>query len=174
MESFTSVLNYAIPFFLIMITIEAVVARKMGIKINRDADMIASISSGITNIVKEVLGLTIVVLSYGWIVEKIAVVELGATWLVYLVGFIAMDFAGYWRHRIRHEINFLWNGHISHHTSEEFNLSCGLRLPFIRIFSIVNFFLVPGSHFGGTERSHLRIVTTALFPSVLVSHPPDQ
>ncbi|MDB4286025.1 sterol desaturase family protein [bacterium] len=148
MEAYAEVLNYAIPFFIILIVIEAFAAKRMGIKINRDSDMISSISSGITNIVKEVLGLTVVIISYAWIVDKVAFIEMRATWQVYLVGFIGIDFAGYWRHRLRHEINFLWNGHISHHTSEEFNLSCGVRLPFTRFFSIVNFFLIPAAFFG--------------------------
>ena len=148
METYAHVLNYAIPFFFTMIVIEAVIAKRMGRKINRSADTISSISGGITNVVKEVLGVTIVIISYGWIADKIAIIELEATWLIYLVGFIGMDFAGYWRHRIRHEVNVLWNGHISHHSSEEFNLSCGLRLPFVRIFSLVNFFLFPAAILG--------------------------
>ena len=151
MEAYAQVLNYAVPFFILLIIIEAFAAKWMKVKINRPADMISGISSGITNIVKEVLGLTIVVISYAWIVDKIAIVELQATWLIYLIGFIGLDFAGYWRHRFRHEINILWSGHVAHHTSEEFNLSAALRLPFIRIFSFVNFFLVPAAIFGIPE-----------------------
>ncbi|MEO8414894.1 MAG: sterol desaturase family protein [Ginsengibacter sp.] len=148
MEVYAKVLNYVVPFFMFFIVVEALASSWMGIKINRASDMISSISSGITNIVKEVPGLTVVIVSYAWIVDKVAIFEIRPTWLVYLIGFIGMDFAGYWRHRLRHEINVLWNGHISHHTSEEFNLSCGLRLPFIRIFSFVNLFLLPAAILG--------------------------
>ncbi|WP_020539107.1 sterol desaturase family protein [Lewinella cohaerens] len=148
MEVYAKVLNYVVPFFILLIIIEAFAARWMKVKINRPTDMISGISSGITNIVKEVLGLTVVIISYAWVVDKIAIIELQATYLVYLIGFIGIDFAGYWRHRIRHEINILWSGHVAHHTSEEFNLSAALRLPFIRIFSLVNFFLVPAAILG--------------------------
>jgi len=148
MDTYAQTLNFVIPIFICLILIEVLAAKKMGIRINRTSDMISSISSGITNVVKEVLGLTVAVLSYGWLIDKLAIIELQASWLVYLVAFIGMDFAGYWRHRIRHEFNLLWNGHISHHTSEEFNLSCGLRLPFVRIISFLNFFLIPAAIFG--------------------------
>ena len=42
-------------------------------------------------------------------------------------------------HRWSHEINFLWNRHIIHHSSEEFNLSCALRQS---ISAFVNYFTV--------------------------------
>jgi len=55
MEAYALVLTYAIPIFLGLIGIEALISWHMGIKINRGADMISSLGSGITNIVKDVL-----------------------------------------------------------------------------------------------------------------------
>jgi len=148
METYAQVLNYAIPFFVLLIAIEAVAAHRMGMKINRGADMISSLSSGISNTVKDVLGLTVVIISYPWMVELLAVTEIKATWLVYLLGFIGLDFAGYWMHRLQHEVNFFWNHHIIHHSSEEFNLSCALRQSISVIFSFFNIFLIPAAIMG--------------------------
>jgi len=40
---------------------------------------------------------------------------------------IAEDFAFYWMHRIDHYCRFFWAVHVTHHSSEEFNLTVGLR-----------------------------------------------
>jgi Fatty acid hydroxylase len=38
-----------------------------------------------------------------------------------------VDIAYYWSHRLSHEINVLWAGHVVHHSSEEYNLAVALR-----------------------------------------------
>lgn len=148
MEAYAQVLNYAIPFFVILILIEAVAAKWKGVQVNRGADTISSLSSGITNTIKDVLGLTVVIISYNFFVQHLAIVELKETWLLYVIGFVALDFAGYWMHRWNHTINFLWNRHIIHHSSEEFNLSCALRQSISVIFSFFNILLIPAALFG--------------------------
>ena len=90
-------------------------------------DTISSLSSGLTNIIKDVLGLTVVIVGYSWLVSHIALFEMEATWLAFVLAFIGKDFAGYWQHRLSHRINIFWNEHIVHHSSEEFNLPCALR-----------------------------------------------
>lgn len=148
MEAYAQVLNYAIPFFVILILIEAVAAKWKGVQVNRGADTISSLSSGITNTIKDVLGLTVVIISYNFFLEYLAVFEVKETWLLYVIGFVALDLAGYWMHRWNHTINFLWNRHIIHHSSEEFNLSCALRQSISVIFSFFNILLIPAALFG--------------------------
>ena len=63
-------------------------------------DMISSLSSGITNVTKDVLGLSVVIISYAWLVNKIAIIHIKPGVWVYIAAFIALDFAGYWVHRI--------------------------------------------------------------------------
>ena len=110
--------------------------------------MISSISSGVTNVVKDVLGLTIVILGYGWLVNNIAVYEIKATWLTYVIAFITIDFAGYWVHRWSHHINLFWNLHIIHHSSEEFNLACALRQSISMFVNPFTFLLIPAALLG--------------------------
>ena len=148
METYALALTYAIPVFLFLIAVEALISERMGIKINRGADMIASLSSGITNVVKDVLGLTIVIISYAWLVERVAIFEIRNTWYVYIIAFMAKDFASYWIHRLEHTINFAWNRHIIHHSSEEFNLSCALRQSITEVFSYLSIFLLPAALLG--------------------------
>jgi hypothetical protein len=101
-----------------------------------------------TNITKDVLGLSIAIISYSWLVNKVAVVHISEGWQTYLVAFIALDFAGYWVHRISHEYNFFWNNHIIHHSSEEFNLACALRQSISSIVRIFALFLLPAALLG--------------------------
>src|SRR6185436_15880290 len=41
--------------------------------------------------------------------------------------FLLVDLAYYGSHRLSHEINLLWAGHVVHHSSEEYNLAVALR-----------------------------------------------
>ncbi len=143
METYVAALNYAIPFFLTLIVIETIVAFIKGEKVIRGMDTLSSLSSGLTNAIKDVLGLTVIILSYGWMVENFALIEVESSWLVYALAFIGLDFAGYWVHRISHQVNYFWNHHIIHHSSEEFNLGCALRQTISAWFSITFVFLVP-------------------------------
>jgi sterol desaturase/sphingolipid hydroxylase (fatty acid hydroxylase superfamily) len=148
MEAYAQALLYAIPVFLLLILAEAFYSWKIGMSINRGADMISSLSSGISNIVKDVLGLSIAIISYAWLVKRVAIFDLGHQWYVYAFAFVAKDFAGYWIHRMEHRVNIFWNRHIIHHSSEEFNLSCALRQPISEVFSFVGLFLLPAALIG--------------------------
>lgn len=143
METYAAVLAIAIPGFVGLIIIESVVAYFMGVQVNRAADTISSLSSGVTNTLKTLMGLAVVILSYQWMVEHWALFSLPDTWWVYLLAFIGLDFKGYWSHRWNHKVNLFWNRHVIHHSSEEFNLSCALRQNISAIVGIYFFLYVP-------------------------------
>ena len=148
MERYAEVLNYAIPFFMSLLLIERIAAWLLGKKVIHSMDTLSSLSSGLTNVIKDVLGLTLVIVSYGWMVDHIALIHIEATWLVYIVAFIGIDFAGYWNHRLAHKVNYFWNHHIIHHSSEEFNLACALRQSISNFFTIFAFLMIPTALFG--------------------------
>ncbi len=143
MEAYATALTYAIPGFIILILIEALASWWMGKPINRAMDTISSLSSGMTNTLKDLLGLSVVILSYGWMVQHWALFSLTAYWWVFVLAFIGIDFASYWSHRFNHEINVMWNRHQVHHSSEEFNLSCALRQSISGIFGVYFFLYIP-------------------------------
>lgn len=148
MEAYVAVLNYAIPFFFLLLLIEVIVAKYQGAKVIRSMDTLSSLSSGLTNAIKDVLGLTVVVVSYAWVVEHVALFEIKSTLAVYALAFIGLDFAGYWVHRLSHKVNYFWNRHIIHHSSEEFNLGCALRQSISGFVGITVFFLIPIAFLG--------------------------
>lgn len=56
-----------------------------------------------------------------------------------------MDFAAYWNHRLNHKVNYFWNQHVIHHSSEEFNLACALRQPISTLIGYFPLFLIPAA-----------------------------
>ena len=148
MEAYATALTYAIPGFILLIIIEHIFSLFMGIQTNRAMDVISSLSSGMTNTLKSLMGLTVVILSYEWMVDHLAIFEIKSSPALYLLAFIGLDFAGYWSHRFNHEVNVFWNRHIIHHSSEEFNLACALRQNVSAIVNIYFFLYIPMALFG--------------------------
>ena len=148
MNVYVTSLFFAIPTFVLLIVIEIIVANKMGVKINNHADMISSLSSGMTNTIKDALKFGIVIISYAWLVEKITIYKLEPIWLAVLFAFVVEDFAGYWMHRLHHRVNVFWNRHIIHHSSEEFNLSCALRQSISTTFRFSAILMIPAALMG--------------------------
>jgi sterol desaturase/sphingolipid hydroxylase (fatty acid hydroxylase superfamily) len=46
-----------------------------------------------------------------------------------MVAMVLWDFCYYWDHRWMHEVRLLWANHVSHHSSERYNLTTALRQP---------------------------------------------
>ncbi len=143
METYEKALSFAIPIFILLILVEAVISWWQGSRVNRPLDTISSLSSGVTNTLYNLMGLTVIILSYEWMVTHFAVFTIKHSWLLYVLAFIGLDFAGYWSHRFNHEINLFWNRHIIHHSSEEYNLSCALRQSVSAFVSIYFFLYIP-------------------------------
>ena len=126
METYGKILLIAMPFFCYWCYLKnGMVGAKEDTV--RNMDMISSLSSGVTNVTKDVLGLKYCHYQLIMVGNHIAFTHIQCS-LAYLYHcFYCMDFAGYWVHRFDHSINFFWNSHIVHHSSEEFNLACALR-----------------------------------------------
>ncbi len=148
METYANALLYAIPFFILLLVIEIGYGYFIKNQMHKVLDTVSSISSGLTNVIKDSLGLAFIVISYPYLVEQLAVTEIKATWLVWLVAFVVMDFAGYWNHRLSHKINIFWNQHVIHHSSEEFNLACALRQPISNLIGYFSILLLPAALLG--------------------------
>jgi len=118
----------SIPVFFILIGIELLVERFTHQKLYRLPDAISNISCGITS---QLSGLFLKIFGIGiyqFLFEKYSFFTLdnssGWYWLALI---LLVDFAYYWAHRMSHEINLFWGGHVVHHQSEEYNLSVALR-----------------------------------------------
>ena len=148
MESYGQILITVIPIFLILILAEYIYSWYKKDDLMNINDLVSSLSSGLTNITKDVLGLSIGIIGYGWMVDHLALFTIEANWAIYILAFITIDFQGYWSHRWNHHINIFWNRHVIHHSSEYFNLACALRQSISSIFSLFTFLLLPAAIIG--------------------------
>jgi alkylglycerol monooxygenase len=152
METYGKILLIAMPAFLLLVLFEKWYGWRKGKDTVRNMDMISSLSSGVTNVSKDVIGLYFIILSYPFFLSHLSLTDIPNTTIVYVIAFFALDFAGYWVHRLQHVTNFFWNGHIVHHSSEEFNLACALRQSISSIVKTFAIFLLPAALLGVPEQ----------------------
>jgi alkylglycerol monooxygenase len=148
METYGQILMIASPAFLVLVMAEKLYGWYYKKEQFRNMDMLSSLSSGYTNSIKDVLGIGVSIITYKWMVDHWAVFNIKSTPLVALIAFLVLDLAGYWGHRLNHQINFLWNQHLIHHSSEEFNLACALRQSISSLINFFTIFLLPAAILG--------------------------
>jgi len=151
METYGKILLIAMPAFLALVLFEKWYGWKKGRDTVRNMDMISSLSSGVTNVTKDVLGLAIAIGIYPFMLAHLAITKIENTLIVYILTFIIIDFIGYWVHRWSHKINLFWNLHVIHHSSEEFNLACALRQSISSFFNLFTVLLLPAALLGIPE-----------------------
>ena len=130
-------ITYAVPFFFLLIGVELAVALWERKDYYRLHDSINDLSCGST---EQIIGIFLKgVLFAGYqgtyalaIRKGINVVDVqgysaGGKWAAAIVLFLGVDCAYYWFHRIAHEYNAPWAGHVVHHSSEDYNLAVALR-----------------------------------------------
>ena len=71
---------------------------------------------------------------------RLATLPASAPW-VWVAGFLAVDFAYYWFHRVSHTVNLFWGAHIPHHHSEAFNFTTALRQGAFEAYFAMAFYL---------------------------------
>ena len=149
MEFYQS-LFYATPIFSSLILIEIIWGKVSGQDVYRNfPDALASISSGIANILVKTMGIYITIIGYTWFLERVAIFIISpySVWS-WIITFVAIDFSGYWVHRWSHRSNFLWQTHLVHHSSEEYNLAVALRQSTSGLFNYAGFLLIPAAIMG--------------------------
>ena len=72
MEQYGKILLIAMPAFLLLVLFEKWYGWRKGKDTVRNMDMIASLSSGITNVTKDVVGISLQNVGHGWFTESFA------------------------------------------------------------------------------------------------------
>ncbi len=115
---------FSVPLFFFLIGIELLIdnVRKTGLY--RLNDSITNLNAGSS---QQVFGIVVKLGFYEIVYHNFAFFHIEASIWSYVILFILYDLCYYWAHRVSHEVNLLWSGHIVHHQSEEYNLSVALR-----------------------------------------------
>jgi len=94
------------------------------------ADTITNLNIGAGNVLTGLVLAAFVAAGYGWLYAH-RVLEASArlpAWASFALAVLFADFLQYWNHRLSHDVNVLWAGHITHHSSPHLNLSTGIRI----------------------------------------------
>jgi alkylglycerol monooxygenase len=146
------IILFSIPFFFLLLALEVAYSAWSGRRLLRLNDSVADLSCGILSQISGVFSKLLAVGIYVWVERAWAVqrwlpvpqwpdaspfvgVAAGFPWFgvrplelaSWIAVFLLVDLAYYWSHRLSHQINLLWAGHVVHHTSEEYNLAVALR-----------------------------------------------
>ncbi len=120
----------AIPLYFVLIGLELVYNHFKKAGLYRLNDAITNINAGATQQIYGVLAKLIPLSIYEFFYHNFSlgfINNSSFSWINFIIIFILWDFCYYWAHRMSHEINLFWSGHVVHHQSEEYNLSVALR-----------------------------------------------
>jgi sterol desaturase/sphingolipid hydroxylase (fatty acid hydroxylase superfamily) len=117
----------SIPFYTILIGAEILFSNWQHKKFYSVKDVLQNIvftvlNAGLDGLLRLLFYLTVLTFTY-----KYAFVHIENPWLYWPLLFLLEDFAFYFEHRVDHYCRLFWAVHLTHHSSEEFNLTTGFR-----------------------------------------------
>lgn len=146
------IILFSIPFFFVLLALEVAYSARSGRLLLRLNDSLADLSCGILSQLSGIFSKLLTVGVFAWVGAHWAVQRWvpglpawpegapfaaaegfpffavrGAELASWAAVFVLVDLAYYWSHRLSHEVNLLWAGHVVHHSSEEYNLAVALR-----------------------------------------------
>ena len=144
MDNIAAIFIYAIPAFLVLMAIEYLGYYREKRDAARDAATTARPKAGVS---ARDSAASLSVYAIGRVVKpldkfvELPIVALAAVvapatlsasqWWVWVLAVLGADLAYYVKHRMSHRIRLFWTGHSVHHSSQHFNLSTALRLPWL-------------------------------------------
>jgi sterol desaturase/sphingolipid hydroxylase (fatty acid hydroxylase superfamily) len=130
-------ITFAAPVFFLLIGVELVVALWEHKPFYRLHDSVSNLSCGMIEQVISMFLKGLLFAGYegtysyatrtGMNPVDVPSYSAGGKWLAAILLFLGVDCAYYWFHRVAHEYNAPWAGHVVHHSSEDFNLAVALR-----------------------------------------------
>lgn len=121
------ILYYAIPFFVLLLSIEAWFSYKENKHLYETKNTFGSLGLGIGNVL---VGFITKALIFGLfsLIYQYRIFDLDISkWWFWVLIFFADDLSYYCFHRTSHFVNFLWASHVVHHSSKHYNLAAALR-----------------------------------------------
>lgn len=122
----TDLIHLAIPAFIALLVLEAVLGARMRQDLYEWKDTAASLTMGIGNVLVNLVAKGMVFSLFTWL-HQFAPHKLGYAWWVWPLAFFADEISYYWFHRTSHECRFFWASHVVHHSSQRYNLGTALR-----------------------------------------------
>lgn len=125
-EGFKLLLSFSVPLYAILIAIEMLISYVYNKHYYTTKGTLANIYLSSLN-----FGLDVIIKASGLLVlgffYRFRIFEIHMTFWYWLLLLLAEDFLFYVLHCVDHYCRFFWAIHVTHHSSEEFNLTVGFR-----------------------------------------------
>lgn len=134
--------TYAVPFFVLLIVVEMIWAKRRAPEKYEPRDTLTSLSFGLGNTAIGLLtgGAVYGIAVWAW---QFRIAEIPFAWWAWIACFILDDLAYYVFHRSAHRIRWFWASHVNHHSSQHYNLSTALRQTWTGFFALSFIFRLP-------------------------------
>ncbi len=142
MSDLPNPVDFAVPFFVALIVLEMLWARRVAPEKYEPRDTLNSLLFGLgSTVAGAIFGTTIAAIGlwfYGF-----RLIEIPFTWWAWIACFILDDLAYYAFHRAAHRVRWFWASHVNHHSSQHYNLSTALRQTWTGFFATSFIFRLP-------------------------------
>lgn len=132
----------AVPFFILLVLIEMLWARRRAPDAYEPRDTLVSLAMGLGSTVAGALSAGAVAALYFKLFD-LRLFEIGWAWWAWAACFVLDDLAYYWIHRFGHRVRWMWASHVNHHSSQHYNLSTALRQTWTGTIALGFLFRVP-------------------------------
>ncbi|KAJ3398975.1 hypothetical protein HDU80_008399 [Chytriomyces hyalinus] len=131
--------NYVLkaqPIFIVFLLLEMAVLLALNLAKSKNApklprlnDFVGSVGAGIIQQMVHLIVGDFELAAYIWVYSNCALFHFSPQQdlYVWILAFLGVDFGYYWAHRGAHELNIGWGSHVTHHNSQDYNLSTALR-----------------------------------------------
>ena len=129
------IVQLAVPFFLGTMLLELLYAKATHKASYDTRDTAASLSMGVGNLALGILtgGAMFGVLMWFW---QFRLMDWGWSVPAFVLAYVIDDLRYYVYHRLGHESRWFWWGHVTHHSSQHYNLSTALRQEWANPFNL--------------------------------------
>ncbi len=142
MSKLPNPVDYAIPFFVLLIIFEMIWAKRSAPEKYEPKDTLNSLLFGFgSSVVGIASGAASVAIAA--VFAQYQLIQIPFAWWAWAVCFVLDDLAYYIFHRAAHRVRWFWAAHVNHHSSQHYNLSTALRQTWTGFLAINFIFRLP-------------------------------
>ena len=116
-----------LPVFLLLVGIEWYISYRRGDERYTSGNTAMNMTIGALDQIGALFYFVLLYLVLEYVYAHFRLFTLENNWYQWVLAYVVVDFLSYWYHRFSHEVNILWAGHVTHHSSSLFNFSNGFR-----------------------------------------------
>ncbi|MCB0707040.1 MAG: sterol desaturase family protein [Saprospiraceae bacterium] len=131
-----------IPIFLLLVGIEWYISQKKEDQVYATGNTVMNMTIGAIDQISSLFYFVALFVVLEYVYTHFRILEIDNNWMQWVLAFFAVDFLSYWYHRLSHTMNIFWAGHVTHHSSEYFNLTNGFRTSFFQGINRIIFWAV--------------------------------